>query len=139
MCIRDRIYFVVHTLGALVTRNLSKLEDYLIEKKSFLGSNESEAKALHKLQVVFKNEDKNLTAKTNSIKVTLMQSPMPKEVFKFPAKAVIRKHLKEYVSAFEANCKEVTALNTEGDREETALLLRVVWAVAQIEPLGKDF
>ena len=92
------LYFLVHTLSVLVTRNLSRLEQYLRDKEEFLTANEAEAKALHKLQVVFRNEVKALTVKTNSIKVSLMQVPsISKEVFKFPQKPILRKHLKEYV------------------------------------------
>jgi hypothetical protein len=38
-----------------------------------LGSNPNEAQAVNKLQVVFRNEAKTVSAKANSIKVTLMQ------------------------------------------------------------------
>ena len=67
------IYFLVHTLSVLVTRNLSKLEEYQKQKQQFLAVNQPQAKSLHKLQVVFNNEAKSLTTKTNSIKVSLMQ------------------------------------------------------------------
>ena len=84
--------------------------------------------------MVFTNEAKALTAKTNSIKVSLMQCPtLPREVFKFPAKPVLRKYLKQYVDSFELHSPGVTMLNGDGSRDDTAFLLRVVWAVAQGE------
>lgn len=128
------IYFLVHTLSVLVSRNLSRLDAYIEEKQPFLNSNEAEAKSLHKLQVVFKNEANALTSKANSIKVSLLQCPsIDKEVFRFPSKPVLRKYLKEYVRLFEETSKGVTSLDGEGSREETAFLLRVVWSISQVE------
>jgi hypothetical protein len=131
------IYFLTHTLSTLVSRNQAKLQHYLQDNQDFLARNETEAKALHKLQVVFNNEATALTARTNSIKVSLMQCPtLNREVFKFPAKGVLRRHLKEYVEKFEGSSKGASQLNGEGEREDTAFLLRVVWSVAQVE--GKE-
>lgn len=126
------IYFLVHTLSLLVTRTLSKIEEFSQYNQEFLSHNEDLANAVHKLQVVFKNEAVSLTAKTNSIKVTLMQCPtITKDVFKFPAKPTLRKHLKEFIDKYEAASKGVTMLSPDGNREDTLFLLKVVWGVAQ--------
>lgn len=69
-----------------------------------------------------------------------MQCPtLTKEVFKFPHKPVLRKYLKEYIDNYEINSKGVTGLTTEGNKDETTFLLRVVWGIAQaaIDEHGK--
>lgn len=61
-----------------------------------------------------------------------MQSPsLSKEVFKFPSRPVLRKHLKQYIDQCELHSAGVTGLKSEGSREDTLFLLRVVWGVAQ--------
>lgn len=52
---------------------------------------------------------------------------LSKDVFRFPQRQVIRKFLGEYLQNYEAGSKEVTALNGEGNKEDTLFLLRVVW------------
>ena len=61
-----------------------------------------------------------------------MQSSINKEVFKFPAKPPLRKYLKEYIDGFEFKSKGVAELSADGNRDDTAFLLRVCWAVAQV-------
>lgn len=46
-----------------------------------------------------------------------MQCPtITKDVFKFPAKPILRKHLKEYIERYEMQSKGVTVLSGEGNR-----------------------
>lgn len=93
-----------------------------------LASNPTEAQAVNKLQVVFRNEAAAVSAKANSIKVTLMQcETLSKEVFRFPQRPVLRKFLGEYIQRYEVGSKGATVLGTDGNREEALFLLRVVW------------
>lgn len=126
------IYFLVHTLNCLIGRTLIGLEEYTNAQRELLANNVTEANTLNRLQVVFKNESASVTAKANSIKVSLMQfEGLNKEIFKFPSRQVTRKFLKEYIVNYENQSKNSSVLSHEGNREDTLLLLRIVWAVGQ--------
>ena len=59
-----------------------------------------------------------MTARANSIKVTLMQcESLSQEVFKFPARSIVRKYLGEYLSQYENESKGTTKLNGDGSRD----------------------
>lgn len=122
------MYFLVHTLASMATHGLSNLEVFHEDNRDLLAANPSEAQTVNKLQVVFRNEATAVSAKANSIKVTLMQcETLSKEVFRFPQRPVLRKFLGEYLQRYEAGSKGSTGLGGEGSREEALFLLRVVW------------
>lgn len=63
----------MHNLSTLVTQTLKSIENYTNKEQDLLTANPNEAHEINKVQIVFKNEAKSITTKSNSIKVTLMQ------------------------------------------------------------------
>ncbi len=62
-----------------------------------------------------------------------MQCPtLNKDVFKFPSKPILRKYLKNYITQYELSSKGITTLSGDGNKDDTAFLLKIIWGVAQV-------